>query len=112
MKYDEDKPPFALLPPEALEEIVKVFGHGAKKYGPHNWRQDLHTTSYSRTYSSIHRHLNAFWQREDVDPESQLLHLAHAASQIMILITQSKFGQNMDDRWSDEMYKKDDSCKE
>lgn len=105
MKYDTNKTPFALLPVEALDDIAKVFGHGAEKYGPYNWRKDLHETSFSRTYSSIQRHLNAFWQREDNDPESGFPHLAHAASQIMILMIQTKFGRNMDDRWSDAMYK-------
>lgn len=107
MKYDENKTPFSLLPPEALDDVTRVFGHGAKKYGPYNWRKDLHETTFSRTYSSIQRHLNAYWQREDDDPESGLPHLAHAASQIMILMTQHKFAPKMDDRWSDEMYKKD-----
>ena len=102
MKYDEEKPPLALIPPECLIEIAKVFGMGAKKYGTHNWRYDVGDTSYSRTYSSIQRHLQAFWQGEDDDPESGESHLAHAATQIMILMIQTKEGPEMDDRWAKE----------
>lgn len=100
MKYDKGKHPIALVPPECIEEISQVFGYGAQKYGTNNWRKDVDTTSYSRTYSSIQRHLNAFWRGEDLDPETDLRHLAHAASQIFILMIQTKEGPHMDDRWS------------
>ena len=112
MKYDQDKPPIALVPPNAINEIANVFGMGAKKYGQYNWRKDLFTTSFSRTYSSIMRHLNAFWDSEDNDPESGQSHLAHAASQIMILMTQHKYAKNMDDRWNDKLYNEVPECKQ
>jgi len=105
MKYDNDKAPIALIPPECISEIAKVFGYGAKKYGINNWRKDLNNTSFSRTYSSIQRHLNAFWSGEDNDPESGMPHLAHAATQIMILMIQNKDGTIMDDRWKNETNK-------
>ena len=53
MKYDNGKPPLALIPPEALIEISKVFGFGAEKYGMNNWREDIDSTELSRSYSSI-----------------------------------------------------------
>lgn len=102
MKYDEGKAPYALLPIEALEPIAHVFGFGASKYGMNNWRKDLDNTEWNRTYSSIQRHLNSFWSGEDIDPESGLTHLAHAATQIMILMTaQATLPQStaVDDRW-------------
>jgi len=99
MKYDEGKAPIALIPPECISAIATVFGYGAAKYGQNNWRKDLDNTSYSRTYSSVQRHLNAFWNGEDTDPESGYEHLAHAATQIMILMIQNRYGKTMDDRW-------------
>ena len=100
MKYDDGKTPYALIPIEAHEQIAKVFGFGAAKYGMNNWRKDLSETDWSRTYSSIQRHLNAFWQGEDADPESGFSHLAHAATQIMILMTAVNEGdKSCDDRW-------------
>lgn len=98
MKYDNGKAPLALIPPEALEEISHVFGFGADKYGMNNWREDLDQTEWSRTYSSIQRHLNAFWSGQDIDTESGYRHLAHAATQLMILMTANR-NSEMDDRW-------------
>jgi len=99
MKYDDNKPPHALIPPECLTQVAEVLGYGANKYGPHNWRDDLNSTAFSRTYSSVQRHLNAYWAGEDNDQESGLSHLAHAATQVFILMTQAKHGQLMDDRY-------------
>ena len=99
MKYDQNKTPIALVPPECIISIANVLGYGAKKYGPDNWRSDLNNTSYSRTYSSIQRHLHQFWAGEDNDQESGLSHLAHAATQIMILMIQHQDGVDIDDRW-------------
>jgi len=98
MKYDQDKPNISLIPAEFIEEIAKVFTIGAKKYGDNNWRKDLDDTTYSRTYSSIQRHLLAFQRGEDMDPESELPHLSHAATQICILMMQWLYGKNNDDR--------------
>ena len=48
-KFDENKPPLGLVPPEALLEISEVFGFGAEKYGVNNWRIDGDSTSWVRT---------------------------------------------------------------
>ena len=101
MKYDDGKPPLALIPSEALIEIAEVLGFGAEKYGPNNWREDIDKTKWSRSYSSLQRHLNAFWSGEDTDPESGLSHLAHAATQVVILMVKQREGNiNQDDRYS------------
>ena len=100
MKFDNGKPPLALIPSEALIEIAEVLGFGAEKYGPNNWREYADKTKWSRSYSSLQRHLNAFWSGEDIDPESGLSHLAHAATQIVILMVQKSDGHDhMDDRF-------------
>ncbi len=100
MKFDTGKAPLALLPSEALIEIAEVLGFGAEKYGPNNWRDDADKTEWSRSYSSLQRHLNAFWSGQDIDPESGLSHLAHAATQIVILMVQRSDGHlHMDDRY-------------
>lgn len=99
MKYDNDKPKMHLVCPEFITEVARVLTFGANKYGENNWRHDVDKTSYGRTYSSVQRHLNAFWAGEDIDPESHLPHLAHAATQIMILYMQTLEGPEMDDRF-------------
>lgn len=98
MKFDEGKAPLALIPPEALLEIAEVFGFGAEKYGVNNWRIDG-DTSKLRTYSSIQRHLNAWHSGEDQDPESGMSHLAHAATQLMILMIHTLEHPEVDDRY-------------
>lgn len=99
MKFDKDKPPLALIPPEALYEIAEVFEFGAKKYGVNNWRRDGYCTEFARTYSSIQRHLNAWWSGEDIDPDSGKSHLAHATTQMMILMIHQMEHPEMDDRY-------------
>jgi len=104
MKYDKNKPQLCLIPPEALIEIAEIFGFGAAKYGMNNWRDDGGNTEFSRTYSSVQRHLNAFWMGEDDDPESGKSHLAHAITQLIILRIHQLEHPEMDDR-----YKKEDN---
>mgnify|MGYP000869992876 CR=1 FL=1 len=104
MKYDQGKADLSLIPPEALVKIAKVLGFGAQKYGRNNWRSDGKNTEWSRTYSSIQRHLHSFWSGEDLDPESGEEHLVHAATQILIFITQIHDGNadTCDDRFKPE----------
>lgn len=100
MKYDNGKPNLALLPPQVLMQISEVLGFGAEKYGMNNWRDDGNCTEWSRTYSSIQRHLLSFWDGEDLDPESGKMHLAHACTQIVILMQMINDGHtHMDDRY-------------
>lgn len=100
MKFDNDKPKIHLVPPEAIIEAAKVFGFGAEKYGENNWRDDGGSTGYGRTYSSIQRHLNTFWQGEDIDPESGKSHLVHALTQLIILRIHQLEHPEMDDRYN------------
>ena len=52
-KFDDDRIPLQLLPPEALIEISKVLAMGAKKYGVNDWRRDtIHNIPMSRTYGN------------------------------------------------------------
>lgn len=100
MKYDNGKPDISLIPPEAIVQVAEVLGFGAAKYGAWNWRHDGDSTEWSRTYSSIQRHLTSFWAGEDIDPESGKSHLAHATTQLMIFMTQIADGNtSMDDRF-------------
>ena len=99
MKYDKTKTDLSLLPPEALESIARVFQFGAEKYSAFDWRYDGPNTEWLRTYSSLQRHLHAWAKCEDIDPESGLDHLSHAATQLLILITHVKENTNMDNRY-------------
>lgn len=84
IKYDKDKLGWDLLPISAVTEIVKVLTFGAKKYASWNWAKGL---SYSRLYASSQRHLNAWWEGEDKDPETGIHHLAHLGCCVLFLLT-------------------------
>jgi hypothetical protein len=90
------KCPLGLIPPKAMEETAWVHGLGAEKYGPFNWRD---TGVCASTYvNAILRHLNAWRDGEDLDPESGRTHLAHVACCCNILIDAAHCGTLDDDR--------------
>lgn len=90
------KCPLGFLPPKAMEETAWVHSLGAEKYGPFNWRD---TGVCASTYvHAILRHLNAWRDGEDNDPESGRTHLAHVACCCNILIDAAHNGTLDDDR--------------
>ena len=76
IKYDSEKPRMNLLPPKAIVEISKVLTFGAAKYDAENWRKldDLQ----NRYTAGALRHIFAHMDGEELDPETNLSHLAHA----------------------------------
>lgn len=55
---------FDLIPAGPLLRLAEHFGKGAKKYAEHQWREGY---EWSKSYSAIQRHLNAFWMGLDYD---------------------------------------------
>lgn len=98
VKHDQNKLPMHLLSTEALEQIAAVLQFGAQKYESHNWRKGF---VWSRPLSAALRHILAFNNGEDRDPESNLSHLAHAACCIMFLLEFEKTRPELDDRYKD-----------
>lgn len=99
VKYDNGKPQMDLLPREALVEVAKVLSVGASKYGRYNWRKGM---QWSRITSACLRHLTAFNDGQDKDPETGISHLAHAACNLMFLIDYEKNHPELDDRYGKE----------
>lgn len=95
-RYGVQKAPMHLIPPPALLAEADVFGLGAKKYGPYNWRE--HAVSASVYQAAALRHLMAWWEGEDSDPESGQSHLAHARACLGILLDAGSRGMLNDDR--------------
>jgi hypothetical protein len=95
-KFDTDKPPMDLLDRHALEQIARVLAFGAGKYDRHNWRGGIR---YSRLLAAALRHLHAFNDGEDKDPETGLSHIAHAGCCVMFLLWMEQARPDMDDRW-------------
>lgn len=96
LKFDQDKLPLHLLSTEAMNQTAAVLKFGAQKYAEHNWRKGF---SWSRPLAAAMRHITAFNNGEDKDPESGLSHLAHAACCIMFLLEFEKTHPELDDRY-------------
>jgi hypothetical protein len=96
-KNDSGKPRLDLIAPELLTEVGKILAFGAEKYEARNWEKGM---AWGRPFGACMRHLWAWWGGEDTDPESGFSHLAHAACNIMFLISYNKHGIGKDDRFS------------
>ena len=73
-----------------------VMKQGADTYGAYNWCE--HPMKASTYYNAILRHLNAWWQGEDLDPKSGFPHMAHIRASAGILIDQQETERMIDDR--------------
>ena len=82
IKYDQEKPDYSLLPFGAMDEVVKVLTYGAKKYDRHNWQY----VEEERYQAATMRHFSAYMQDEQLDPETNIHHLAHMACSILFLL--------------------------
>jgi hypothetical protein len=91
-----DKVPFHLWP-----EVASILGalgceDGMLKYGRTNWRAaGVRASIY---YDAVRRHMNAWFEGEDIDPDSGLHHFAHALASIAILADAMAAGRFNDDR--------------
>ena len=81
-----------LLPLPLVEDIVKVYTFGAKKYAPNSW-QNL-DDGYNRYKAALFRHIVAYEKGETLDKESNLPHLAHAAWNAIAMLYFSKIKDN------------------
>lgn len=96
VKHDQGKPPLHLLSTTALTEVAKVLEFGANKYAAHNWRDGF---VWSRPTAAALRHILAWNDGEDLDPESGQSHLAHAMCCLMFLLEFEKTHPELDDRY-------------
>lgn len=90
------KPQMNLVPPRAMVLEAKVFELGAAKYTPYNFRESRVPASIY--YAAALRHLMAWFDGEDNDEESGLLHTAHVRACMAILIDAEAQGTLDDDR--------------
>jgi hypothetical protein len=76
MKHDSGKPRPELIPRGFVMEMGRVMAHGAKKYSEDNWQK---CDDVRRYHGAALRHILAVIDGEDMDPDSALTHLGHAA---------------------------------
>ena len=97
-KSDAGKRKWSLLPIKPVSMIVEVLECGAEKYGEHNWRKGA---DWGRYYDALQRHITAWWDGEDDDPEWGLHHLAHAGCCVLFLLYFVATKTGTDDRYKD-----------
>jgi hypothetical protein len=83
-KDDGGKLRYELLPMAPIDEVVRVLTFGAQKYADDNWRHV--PDGEDRYYAAAMRHLSAWRQGENIDPETGRSHLAHAACCLVFLM--------------------------
>lgn len=77
---------------------------GALKYGRSNWRAvGIRASIY---YDAVDRHMSAWFEGEDNDPDSGLPHLAHALAGIAIIVDAIAADRFRDDRMVKGGYRK------
>lgn len=90
------KVPFSVLPTPVLAEAAIGMFEGALKYGRHNYRAiGVRASVY---YDATQRHLNSWWEGEDIDAESTLSHITKAITSLMVLRDSMIRGNWEDDR--------------
>jgi len=95
-KNDEGKNRMSLIPPIVERAIGAALTHGATKYPEYNWAEGMR---YSRVMDAVRRHLNAWWEGENIDPESKLSHLWLALTGMGFLVAYEEYGIGKDDRF-------------
>jgi hypothetical protein len=97
-KFSDDKAQFSLLPIKALYEVLKVGKMGAKKYGDNNFRKGRNVTDWT---DAAYRHAfggESFSTGHDLDKESLMPHLAHAAWNLLVALEQQMEKPELDNR--------------
>lgn len=83
-KKDAGKPPWDLLPFDAVEQVVKVLQFGAAKYAARGWERD--PMRRGRAFAAVCRHMVDWWRGQRNDEETGLPVLAHAACEVLFLL--------------------------
>jgi hypothetical protein len=90
------KVPVSCIPMTVLGELGLALMEGARKYGRANWRKS--GVRYSVYYDAVWRHMGAWWEGQDLDPDSGRSHLVKAIASLTVLLDSIQFGNAVDDR--------------
>ena len=90
------KAPITTVSGAVLAEIGLAMMEGARKYGRHNYRVSGVRASVYR--DAAWRHLNAWWEGQDIDPDSGLNHISKALACLTVLLDAMIMNNWTDDR--------------
>jgi len=96
-KHDSGKTDLSLNPRVALDAMAEAFQVGAKKYGRHNYYKGH---SSNQLVAAALRHLTAYNEGEERDPDGQL-HLGSVMACCAMILQQAKLGTLVDDRYKE-----------
>ena len=89
-KLDEGKPDYFLIPPNALNEVVRALTYGAKEHDSDDLNQEPNWKSVKnlerRFYSAAQRHQNAYRRGEKIDSGDKGSNCHHLACAIVDLL--------------------------
>ena len=94
-RFNAGKPEWSLVDFQSLEPMVRVLEFGAKKYSRNNWKKGLPINSI---LDSLMRHVIAYKDGEDLDPESGVSHIGHMMCNLMFL---SYVDRNLKEKFDD-----------
>lgn len=90
------KVPLHVVPGQVLMELGLAMLEGARKYGSHNYR--VAGVRASVYFDAAMRHLMAWFEGEDLDPDSNLSHITKALA-CLVVLRDSMMNENwVDDR--------------
>lgn len=78
-----NKPSYSAVPVPVLYELGLALSEGARKYGGYNWR--VAGVRASVYINATRRHLDAWWEGEDLDPDSGLSHITKAIASLTVM---------------------------
>lgn len=98
----------SVLPACVMGEVSVAMLEGAYKYGAYNYRDtNIKSDTY---YDSVMRHIMAWWEGEDIDPDSNISHVTKAITSLVVLRDAMINGKLIDNRpkkckngWADEI---------
>lgn len=91
-----NKAGMSIVPIRVVAELGVAMTEGALKYGPYNYRES--GVRGSIYFDATLRHLFAWWEGEDIDPDSGLSHVAKAIASLAVLRDGMMQGNWTDDR--------------
>ncbi len=99
-----NKIPFHLVPNTFIAGLSLAFLEGALKYGRSNFRKvGVRASIYN---DALERHMKAWFEGEDIDPESGISHLLKAGACLAILYDAQQADKLQDDRMFEGGYEK------